>query len=115
MKDYYSLFVKLSLQQCVENDYANKSKVKKHNEAARKIQKLQNEMKQNASEETWYMLLNHEDDRVKVNAASFCLQSGILVEQAVLTLKEIVEISKDSTIRFSAQMLLQELHRKHAD
>ena len=29
MKDYYNLFVELSLQQCTKNDYGNKLKVKK--------------------------------------------------------------------------------------
>ena len=107
MKDYYILFVELSLQQCTKNDYANKLKVKKHNAASKKLNKLQDEMKQNVSEDILYVLLNHEDDRVKVNAASFCLQSEILVEQSVLTLKKIIDVSDDSTICFSAKMLLQ--------
>ena len=50
MKDYYNLFVELSLQQCAQSDYANKPKVKKHNVASKKLKKLQDEMKQNASE-----------------------------------------------------------------
>lgn len=107
MKDYYSLFVELSLRTCTKNDYANKLKVKKHNAALRKLNKLQDELKQNVSEEILYALLGHEDDRVRVNAASFCLQSKILVEQAVLTLEKIIDVSDDSTICFSAEMLLQ--------
>ena len=107
MKDYYNLFVELSLQQCTKNDYVNKLKVKKHNEAFKKLKKLQDEMKQNMSDDVLYLLLNHEDDRVKVNAASFCLQLEILVEQAVLTLERIIDVSDDSTICFSAKMLLQ--------
>ena len=59
-------------------------------------------MKQNVSEDILYALLNHEDDRVKVNAASFSLQSEILFDQAVLTLKKIIDVSDDSTICFSA-------------
>ena len=107
MKDYYNLFVELSLQQCAQSDYANKLKVKKHNVASKKLKKLQDEMKQNASEDILHALLNHEDDRVKVNAASFCLQSEILFDQAVLTLERIIAVSDDSTICFSAKMLLQ--------
>ena len=108
MKDYYNLFVELSLQQCAKNDYANKLKVKKHNAASKKLNKLQDEMKQNVSEDILNMLLNHEDDRVKVNAASFCLQTSNLVEPSVLTLKKIINDSDDSTICFSAKMLLQQ-------
>ena len=107
MKDYYNLFVELSLQQCTENDYANKLKVKKHNAAAKKLNKMQDEMMQNINDDMLRVLLNHEDDRVKVNAASFCLQSEILVEQSVLTLEKIIDVSNDSTICFSAKILLQ--------
>ena len=112
MKDYYNLFVELSLQQCTKNDYANKLKVKKHNAAFKKLEKLQDEMKGNVSEEVLYKLLDHEDDRVKLGAASFCLQSEILVSQSVLTLKRIVCVSDDSTFRFSAEMILQNYERQ---
>ena len=107
MKEYYDLFVKLSLQQCTKDDYADKIKVKSHNVASDKLIELQNEMSQDNNEELLFMLLNHEDDRVKVNAASFCLQFEILVEQAILTLKKVIDDSDDSTICFSAKMLLQ--------
>ncbi len=107
MKDYYDLFVELSLQQCAQNDYANKLKVKKHNVASKKLKKLQDEMKQNVSEDILYALLDHEDDRVKVNAASFCLNSEVLVDQSILTLEKIIAGSDDPTICFSAKMLLQ--------
>ena len=107
IKDYYNSFAELSLQQCVENDYANKRKVKKHNAACKKLNELQEKMKQNVGEDTLYMLLNHEDDRVKINAASFCLQSQILAAQSVLTLEKIMNTSDDATIRLSAKMLLQ--------
>ena len=108
MRDYYNLFVELSLQQCTKNDYANKLKVKKHNAAAKRLNKMQGEMMQNIGDDTLRMLLHHEDDRVKVNAASFCLHSKVLVEQSIFTLEKIVADSDDSTIRFSAEMLLRE-------
>ena len=107
IKDYYDLFVKLSLQQCTENDYADKAKVRRHNAAFKKLYKLQDETKRNMSEEALLILLNHEDDRVKVNAASFCLQWGILVGQSVQTLKKAADTSGDRTIRLSAEMLPQ--------
>jgi len=107
MKDYYNLFVELSLQQCTKNDYTNKQKVKKHNVASKKINKLQDEMMRDISDDTLCALLNYEDDRVKLNAVSFCLNSEVLVEQSILTLKKIIADSDDSSIRFSAKMLLQ--------
>ena len=108
MKDYCSLFVELSLQQCTKNDYANKLKVEKHNAASEKLKKLQDEMKQNVSEDILYVLLNHEDDRVKVNAASFCLQSEILVEQSVLTLEKIIDVSDEDAFCYARKMAQKE-------
>lgn len=110
MKDYYNLFIELSLKQCTKNDYANKLKVKAHNEASKKLRQLQDEMKQNDSEEILRMLLNHKDNRVKINAAFLCLQMNVLVDQAVLVLKKIIDVSDDSTICFSAKMLLQSVN-----
>ena len=107
MKDYYSLFVELSLQTCTKNDYADKQKVKKNNTAFKKLNKLQDEMKQNVNEEIWCALLDHEDDRVKVNAAAFCLQSKILVEQATFALEKVIDVSDDWSICLSAEMLLK--------
>lgn len=51
MKDYYKLFVELSLQQCTKDNYANKLMVKKHNAVSKRLDRLQDEMKQNVSED----------------------------------------------------------------
>ena len=107
MKDYYNLFAELSLQQCTKNDYVNKLKVKKHNAAYNELNKLQDEMMKNIGDDALHALLNHEDDRVKVNAASFCLNSEVLVEQSILTFEKIIADSDDPTTCFSAKMLLQ--------
>ena len=76
MKDYYSLFVELSLQQCTKIDYADELKVKAHNKASKKLGQLQKEMKQIDCKEILYNLLNHPDDRVKVNAVFVALLHG---------------------------------------
>ena len=44
MKDYYTEFVNLSLQQCTKEDYKYKSRVRKHNRAFKKIEILTNEI-----------------------------------------------------------------------
>ena len=107
MKDYYSLFAELSLQQCTKEDYADKTKVMAGNAAHKKLKQLQDEMKQIDSTEVLLALLSHEDDRVKLNAASFCLQTDILVRQSVSVLKKIIKKSDDPTIAFSAKTVLQ--------
>ena len=107
MGDYYNLFVELSLQQCAKNDYADREKVRRNNAASKKLLVLQEKMKKNADEDVLYALLAHEDDRVKINAASFCLQLGLLIEPSILTLKKIANDSGDSTLCFSAKILLK--------
>ena len=107
MKDYRNLFIELSLQQCTKDDYTDKLKIKKHNAACKKLKILQEEMRQHIHEDVFLSLLDHEDDRVKINAAAFCLQLGILVEKSILTLKKLIDTPDDSTICFSAKMLLQ--------
>lgn len=107
MCEHYNSFVELSLQQCLKNDYADSEKIRRHNAASKKLLALQEEMKKNADEKVLYALLTHEDNRVKINAASFCLQLGLLTEPSVLALKKVADDSGDSVIRFSAKMLLQ--------
>ena len=107
IKFYYNFFLFFFQQNFNKNDYGNKLKVKKHNAAYKKLNKLQDEMMKNIGDDALHALLNHEDDRVKVNAASFCLNSKVLVEQSILTLKKIIAGSDDPTICFSAKMLLQ--------
>ena len=107
MRDYYNLFVELSLKQCTEQDYADKQIVKTHNAAVSKLALLAAEMKEIDCAEILGQLLRHEDDRVRLNAASLCLQNGVLIEEAKLVLSNIISFSTDSTIRFCAQMVLQ--------
>ena len=106
--EYYYLFVELSLQQCTMNDYADKKKVKAHNAAARKLKQLETEMRKSDCEDILCKLLSHEDNRVKINAASLCLQMNVLVCQAMCVLQSIIDFSDDSTMCFAAKMILQQ-------
>lgn len=105
---YYCLFVELSLQQCTKNDYTDKKKLKAHNAASKKLKQLEAEMREDNCEDILYKLLSHEDDRVKINAASLCLQMNVLVSHAECVLQSIIDSSDDSTLCFSAEMILQQ-------
>ena len=107
MKNYYNLFVELSLQQCTKSDYLDKAKVKVHNKASKKIKELQAKIKGTGNLEILNLLLSHEDDRVKINAASTCLQFNVYMNETIHVLNSIVANSDDETIRFSARMLLK--------
>jgi len=109
MKDYYKLFIDLSLQQCLKDDYTDKEKVKAHNKASKKMRQLQKEMKQNDCSDILCDLLEYQDDRVKVNAVFLCLQMDIHREKASQTAREIIVGSSDSTIIFSAKTALQNM------
>ena len=107
MKEYYNLFVELSLRQCTEADYCDKKRVRVHNAAIKELTLLEEEMKRSDCTVVLGELLCHEDDRVRINAASLCLQTGVLVYEAKQTLNNIVSFGADSTMRFCAKMLLQ--------
>ena len=107
MKDYYSLFVDLSRQQCTASDYIDKNRIKEHNEAAKQIKKLQFEMESKGGLDVLDALLDHEDERVKINAASICLEKGVFVEKASYELKKIESCSEDHSLAFSATILLK--------
>ena len=107
MKRFYDEFIKLSLQQCTKEDYVDKSKVKKHNQALKKLSLLIAEINENERENVLSNLLSHCDSRVVINAASFSLQFGVLFEEARKALEKILASECDSTIIFSAEILLK--------
>ena len=106
-RDYYNEFVALSLQQCTGRDYADQRKIKVHNAASKKLESLQAKLKGDDSTEMLNLLLCHEDDRVKINAAAQCLRINALVDRAIFTLENLVVSSDDPTMRFTAKMILQ--------
>ena len=107
MTDYYQLFIDLCLQQCTKDDFADPQKIKAHNLAINKLYKLQSEMKKTDCKGMLKMLLSHEDDRVRLKSAAMCWQDNILVDDAILALRQVVDTSEDSTLSFSAEMLLK--------
>ena len=109
MTDYYQLFIDLCLQQCTKDDFADPQQIKAHNLAINKLYKLQSEMKKTDCKGILKMLLSHEDDRVRINSAAMCLQESILADDAILTLRQVVNTSKDSILSFSAEMLLKKI------
>ena len=68
---------------------------------------LQAKIKETGNLEILNLLLSHEDDRVKINAASTCLQFNVYMNESIHVLNSIVANSDDETIRFSARMLLK--------
>lgn len=110
MKDYYDLFVRLSLKQCLAEDYSKKGRVAAHNRATKKLLEIQEEMKETDNlEDILNDLLDHGDDRVKINAAFFGIQTNLHKEKVRQVLNEIVDAKKDPTIWFSAKMGLQRM------
>ena len=109
MKDYYKLFIDLSLQQCLKDDYADKERVEAHNKASKKLRQLQKEMRQNDCSDILCYLLEYKDDRVRVNAVFLCLQMNIHREKAGQAAREIVEGTSDPAIVFAAKTALQSM------
>lgn len=110
MKDFYKLFIKYSIQQCRKDDYDKGKKIKANNVASKKLHQLKLEMIETNCTEMLCELLKHEDERVRINAASLCLQKRVIVEEAIVVLKNVIETSDDSTFVFSAKMLLLQFY-----
>ena len=104
---YFDLFVRLSLQQCNKNEYGETEKIEQHNLATKKLRCLQAVMKSKQLTDVLSRLLSHGDDRVRINAASFCIELCVFTSRAENVLKDIIKNNDDPTMRFSAKMLLQ--------
>ena len=89
------------------HDYSDKQKVRQHNAAVQKLDLLKAELMELNCNNVLFELLCHDDDRVKLNAASLCLQMGILLNEAKQVLNRIINFSADSTMCFCAKMILQ--------
>ena len=104
MADFYSDFVSLCLQQCLEKDYACRKKINIHNKATIALHRMMNEIEDLS---ILKKLLSHPDSRVKLNAASACLRYSFCIEEAISVLDSLVDGSPDSTIQLSAKMVLK--------
>ena len=106
MNEYYEEYVRLCLCLCLSKDYGNKNKVNKHNRAMRQLYHLQQEIREAHCDEILQQLLQHEDERVKINAAHLCLQMNVYKEDARVVLQKIKEQSTEPTLRFDAMLIL---------
>ena len=73
------------------DDYADKAKVKKHNAAYTKLDKLLKEIEEDKPylEELFGALMLNEDDKVKLSAATNCLNLNILTNKALECLNDL--------------------------
>jgi len=108
MKEKIDLFIELSLQQCKKDDYGNPESVRIHNKAVGKLSVLKTQINITESKEEFKTLLLHNDSRVKINAAEFCLEQQILIDNARNSLQEVLDTETDSTLIFSAKQLLKQ-------
>jgi len=99
-------FVALCLQLQRKDDYGDKQKRRKHNAAMDKLKKLEEKM-ENPSQGL-SRLLDHEDSRVRNQAAAACMALGLLHEKTVRTLRDVIVNEQDTTLKFSASMLLKQ-------
>ena len=108
VESYIEKYVLLCSKMCKKpDDYLDKKNVKKHNEAMKSLNKLTEELYKNTqlSCEVYYVLLNCEDDYVKMCAAADCLKLEIYVKDALKILKRISR-SKDKMASMSAERIL---------
>ena len=105
MIDWELNFIKLRLEvECamVNHDH------RKNNQAMKKLQKIFKFLEKNpyAEESQLVCLLEHENDCVRLGAASFCLALKLQVKNAQQTLIGLSKFSSNPIIRFNAESTL---------
>mgnify|MGYP003300155999 CR=1 FL=1 len=97
MKDYYDEYVKYATRLILNNDdYGNKSKVRAHNRAMKKLLLLEKEIIEANDTDLFDRLLQHEDERVKMYACNLCVTMNYNVDNALQILKELCVTSTEA-------------------
>lgn len=107
MKDYFKLYIEYCNKLCFENDYNDKKKLKAHNASMEKLEILHREMLRFDCSEIMLELLRYDDERVRLNAAAFCIKNEIHPSLSRKVLLHISEKSSDASLGFSAKMVLK--------
>ncbi len=110
MKDYYDLFVTYSMSLCSQEEYSNKQRIREHNASMKKLLCLQAEMDKEIEKhlDMLIRLLVHNNEKVRINAAEYCLKKNVYKKEAVDTLNNIAKFSLDMTLAFSAKTILDQ-------
>lgn len=100
MKDYLERFIADCRLLCSGHEYANKKRLKQHNQAMDRLMKLQKEMfaEIDHCSDLAYELLNHSEEKVRLCAGSYCLMARIHQEIAIQTLLAIEHTSQDKML-----------------
>lgn len=108
--NYYEEYISLSLNMNSENDYLDKNKIRKHNQAMKKLFQLQEKMNKNINLYINVLsdLMNFSDDKVRLLSSSHCLRQGINRDKAIKTLKIIAKTNIDRTISGAAEIILEQ-------
>lgn len=109
MGDLYSIFVQYCMRMCSGDDYTQKKRIKEHNEAIDQLNKLRCQMHAEPGHcsETLLLLLNHEEEKVRLGASAHCLAMNIHTTLAIQKLQELVATSKDWSLSSAADNLLK--------
>ncbi len=107
MRDFYNLIIELSQKTCFKDDYESKKKVREHNRAMTKLYNLKNEMNTSECSQILLKLLEHEDDRVVLNAAMLCVELKFNLKETKRKLEWVLNESDDSILSLNAEQLLR--------
>ena len=107
MEDIYNQYVELCENMCTADDYVDKAKLRKHNQAMRKILDLHKKMKEFDSSELLAKLLSNSNEQVILHAASFGIQNDVLYCRSMKALENLDARSKDPSISINAHMSIK--------
>lgn len=97
-------FAALCLQTMKKEDYGDRRKRRLHYAAMEQLRELARQGTASQLES----LLDHRDSRVRIQACAACREQGFLMERSVETLRDVIVHEPDTTLKFSASMLLKQ-------
>lgn len=108
--DRFDAYVNLCLKLRMAHDTDRKS-VKIHNDAVTELEELGKDILNSGETDLFYQLMDHDDVRVSLYSAAFCLRWELLYEKAINTVKHIADFCKDAEHSFSAKELIWRYER----
>lgn len=90
-----------------DEDYGSKERLRKHNNAMKKLSKLYYEIKELDDKSFLLELLQCSDSCVRINVAAHCLGLGIYVKEALAVLKKESRNKQNRLLAFNAKSCLE--------
>ena len=104
MSCIFDEFVTICEKTCSADEFKSKKRRTEHNAAMTSLEKLKKKMfvEQEHCLSIAVALMQHDNEKVRINAAAYCLEANISVETAKQVLLDIYRNSSDRILSYNA-------------